>query len=148
MEKNQNRRSSCERRCVPAFLTGQHKGLETTPERTSRSQPRWKPDDRSRKIAKALEALPKLSSQLGFAMAMDPDAEIDVLPGAPTTITFTVGNELKGLMVLPIDEHEARHQLGLPMVQSPDLASEALYEELRELDMNQPDDYVAALWDQ
>jgi hypothetical protein len=94
---------------------------------------------------KALAGLPKLASQIGFALAAHPNAAIDVLPGPPTTVTFTVNGELKGLMVLPIGEDEVRQQLGLPTSVMGDVRADALFEEERQDDMTLPDDELDAL---
>jgi hypothetical protein len=107
----------------------------------------WAPGDNARRMMNTLAVLPKLASQIGFAVAAHPGAAIEVLPGSPTTITFTVDGELKGLMVLPIDEDEARMQLGLPTLTTADLAADTLFEEERQGDMIPPDEQLAAFLD-
>ena len=147
MNNNKRFRPSERRRCIPAFLTSNHRGFEAPGQAHENTRPSWRLEDHDRTMAKALTVLPKLASQIGFAMAAQPKAAIDVLPGTPTTVTFTVAGKLKGLMVLPIGENDARKQLGLPPAIASDLDADALFEEQRQDEMSMPDEQLAAIRD-
>lgn len=121
----------------PAFLTDSHRGM--TPQ---------KPRPAMSKIAsatpsKALGVLPRLTAELGFAMA-GRDVTVEVLPGAPTTIVFSSGGKLLSLMVLPVTEDAARRTLGIPAISTCDLAADAWFEEARQQDLQPPDELLAA----
>jgi len=89
------------------------------------------PTAQTRRILKALAALPKLAASIGFAVAAQPNAAVEVLPGEPAAVAFTTGNKLKGLFVLPASEHEIRQAIGLPAVEIRDRQADRLWEEAR-----------------
>lgn len=131
------------RPCRPAFLTKNHRGLEPAPHVPS-PKATWKQQPATKKIISAVEAMPRLAASLGLAMATCPDATVEVLPGAPTTIAFTARGKLKGLFVLPVSEEEARRTLGIGTYHSRDLRAETWFEEEREQDLLAPDEVLAA----
>ncbi len=63
-----------------------------------------------------------------------PDAVVEVLPGSPTTVVFSAGGKLKGLMVVPGTEAETRSLLGLPAAAPRDRAADRIWEEGRQED--------------
>jgi hypothetical protein len=83
--------------------------------------------------SKALGFLPKLTAEIGFALVGREDVSVEILPGQPTTVAFSAGGQLLSLMVLPMGENQARHLLGLPLVRRPDVATDGLWEEEREV---------------
>ena len=88
------------------------------------------PDPRTRTILSALEAVPRLTADIGLATAARSDALVEVLPGSPTTVIFSAGGRLQGMLVVPTSENEARHLLGLEPTNR-DIMAETLWEEQR-----------------
>ena len=95
--------------------------------------PPFLPSTRSRTVLNALEAIPKLTADVGLAMAARHDATVEVLPGAPTTVVFAAGGQVQGLLVTPTSETTTRRLLGLPEAPDSqrDLELEAFWEEDR-----------------
>lgn len=123
-------------RRTPAFLTAVHRGMNPRPRPATNTIP-------SPAQSKAIGVLPRLTAELGFAMA-GRDVVIEVLPGTPTTVVFSHGGKLLSLMVLPVSEDEARRTLGIPTISTCDLAADAWFEEEREADVLAPDELLAA----
>lgn len=123
----------------PAFLTEHHRGMapKGRPQR-SRKQRR-----KTKTLARALRALPMLTADLGYNIASYRNAKVEVLPGSPTTIIFSAGNTLTGMLVVPFTEAEARSRLGLPPITRPILSAHQLFEKLRQHDQLMPDEQVA-----
>ena len=138
MSEQQNRNG----RAVPAFLSDNHRGLSTQPTTTSRNLLSWTPSLGTRKALSALEAVPKLTAQIGLTAG--PDSEVEILPGSPTTIIFSSGGQLRGMVVLHMDGDEARALLGFPPITTTDLVIDQLWEEQREVAT--PESILAELW--
>jgi hypothetical protein len=107
-----------------------------------------KPSPAMSKIAspapsKALGVLPRLTAELGFAMA-GRDVTVEVLPGTPTTVVFTSGGKLLSLMVLPVTEDAARHTLGIPAINTSDFVADTWFEEEREQEILDPHELLSA----
>ena len=133
--KNNGRHTSV---VTPAFLGNEQRGFE------SKRPPQgkcWRPRGRVRRLSRALRALPKLTTELGFDIARYRDADVEVLSGHPTTIAFFADKKLTGLFVVPFTEQEARDKLGLPPTIHTIPSADALYEEMREV--RTPDDLLA-----
>ncbi len=126
---------------MPAFLSDHQRGLETRARTNQSPRISWRPDASTRMVLRAVEAMPKLATSIGLSIAAHPDASVEILPGAPTTVAFTTGGKLKGLIVLPVEVNDARQQLGLPQITTRDLTAEALFEEQREVSL--PDELLA-----
>jgi len=97
------------------------------------------PSASMRAVLAALAALPRLAADIGFAIAARPDAVVEVLPGSPTTVVFSAGGKLKGLMVVPGTEAETRSLLGLPATAPRDRAADRIWEEGRQEDVGDLD---------
>jgi hypothetical protein len=78
----------------------------------------------------AIAALPRLAASVGM-IAADPSAEVELLPGAPTTLVFTAAGHIRGLFILPIAEDEARQLLHLPEATNLDPFTLRLWEDDR-----------------
>ena len=129
-------------RRVPAFLNAEHRGLETHRSTIPRTVPNWTPSQDTRKALSVAEALPRLAAQIGLSTGTK--GAVEILPGTPTTIAFTAGGTLRGIVVLPADHGEARELLGFPPVATTDLVVERLWEEAREVPT--PESLVAECW--
>ena len=138
MSEQQNRNGQT----VPAFLSDNHRGLLTRRTTTSRNLPTWTPSLGTRKALSALEAVPKLTAQIGLSAGVD--SEVEILPGSPTTVVITSGGQLRGMVVLHMDGDEARALLGFPPITTADLAIDQLWEEQREVAT--PESILAELW--
>ena len=112
------------------FLSDDQRGFES--KRRPQGQ-RWRPRGRVRRLSRALRALPKLTTELGFDIAKYRDADVEVLPGHPTTVAFFAEKKLTGLFVVPFTEQEAREKLGLPPTTRSIPSADTLYEEMREV---------------
>jgi hypothetical protein len=82
----------------------------------------------------AISALPKIAASIGMVIAAHQDAQVEILPGTPTTIAFIAGGRIKGLFVLPIGEQDARRLLGQAQPQR-DIAADRLWEETRQAEL-------------
>ena len=138
MSEHQNRNGQA----VPAFLSESHRGLEVQHTSDSKSLPPWTPPLGTRKALSVLEAVPRLTAQIGLSAG--PDSGVEILPGSPATIVFTSGGKLRGMVVLPMDNDEARVFLGFPPTTTTDLATDQLWEEQREV--SSPETLLADLW--
>jgi hypothetical protein len=127
-----------ERRCTPAFLTAVHRGLEQPLKSEQRTIPSPAPS-----TSKTLGVLPRLTAEIGFAMA-GRDVSVEILPGTPTTVVFSSGGKLLSLLVLPVSEDEARRTLGIPTIRTCDVAADAWFEEEREQEILDPHELLAA----
>ena len=67
----------------------------------------WTPSHSTKAMLTAIAALPRLAASVGM-IAADPSAEVELLPGAPTTLVFTAAGHIRGLFILPIAEDEAQ----------------------------------------
>jgi hypothetical protein len=139
-EKNKMKRPDQTGRRVPAFLGAEHRGLETRTATNPRAV--WAPSRDTRRALSVAEALPRLAAQIGLSTG--PQGAVEILPGTPTTIAFTAGGTLRGIVVLPADHGEARELLGFPPVATTDLVVERLWEEAREVPT--PESLVAECW--
>ena len=52
------------------------------------------PARETRSILSALEAVPRLTADIGLATAARSDAHVEILPGEPTMIAFSAGGQL------------------------------------------------------
>jgi hypothetical protein len=129
-------------RRVPAFLNAEHRGLETRTATSPRAV--WTPSRDTRKALSVAEALPRLAAQIGLSAG--PEGAVEILPGTPTTIAFTAGGKLRGMVVLPADRGEARRLLGFPPVATADVAADELWEESRQYEVPTPESLVAECW--
>ena len=124
-----------DRGMIPAFLSEPHRGLTTPIGSTKSISPRWTPESRTKRVLSAVEALPRLAAELGLSAT-----DVELLPGSPATIAFTSDGQLRGMVVLPLDEGEALRLLGFPPLKTPDLSADQLWEESRQLDASSPED--------
>jgi len=131
-------------RRVPAFLGAEHRGLETRTATNLGAAPTWTPSRDTRKAISVAEALPRLAAQIGLSTG--PQGAVEILPGTPTTIAFTAGGKLRGIVVLPTDHGEARRLLGFPPVVTADVAADELWEESRQYEVPTPESLVAECW--
>jgi len=129
-------------RCVPAFLSAEHRGLETQPSSSPRTLPSWAPSSSTRRALSVAEALPRLAAQIGLSTG--PEGAVEILPGSPTTIAFTAGGKLRGMVVLPADRGETRELLGFPPVTTTDVLTDQLWEEQR--DVPTPESLLSEIW--
>ena len=67
----------------------------------------------------------------GFALAANPDAQVELLPGAPTTVVIHTNNKAQAAFVLPISEATACKAFGMPAPLPRDRELEQLWEEDR-----------------
>lgn len=77
----------------------------------------------------ASEVLALLMAVTGLRLAARADAEVELLPGTPTTVVLTVAGRARAAFVLPADDAELRHALGQPRPPRRDLALERLWHE-------------------
>jgi hypothetical protein len=131
-------------RRVPAFLNAEHRGLETHRTAIPRAVPTWTPSQDTRKALSVAEALPRLAAQIGLSTGTE--GAVEILPGTPTTIAFTSGGKLRGIVVLPADHGEARELLGFPPVVTTDVMADELWEESRQYEVPTPESLVAECW--
>lgn len=96
-------------------------------------------DRRTRSVIKALEAMPLLAAELGMRVIAQPDGQVEVLPGSPTTIVFSAGGQACGVLVLPIDGARVCKPLHLPPPKQRDRTADRMFEEQRF------DDHLCAL---
>ena len=138
MSEHRNRNGQA----VPAFLSESHRGLESQHTSDSKSLPPWTPPLGTRKALSVLEAVPRLTAQIGLSAG--PDSGVEILPGSPATIVFTSGGKLRGMVVLPMDNDEARAFLGFPPITTIDLVADQLWEESREVPT--PESFLDERW--
>ena len=67
----------------------------------------------------------------GFALAAKPEACIELLPGAPTTVLITANNKAQAAFVLPISQEAACKVFGMQAPVPRDRDLEQLWEEDR-----------------
>jgi len=67
----------------------------------------------------------------GFALAGEPSASVELLPGVPTTVVVSINDQAQAAFVLPISEAEACKAFGKPTPVPRDRELEALWEEDR-----------------
>ena len=134
MNDHQNRNG----RAVPAFLTENHRGLESPARQNMHSRCGWTPQASTRRVVSAAQALPKLAAQIGLS-ASCVDSEVEILPGKPTTIVFSASGKITGMVVLDIEPDEARALIGFAPISQSDFAADTLWEEQRSLDSTSPD---------
>jgi len=72
-----------------------------------------------------------LMATTGLALAARRDARVELLPGMPTTVVLTAGDQPTAAFVLPIAQDEARRMFGLPATEPRDRLLEQLFEEDR-----------------
>ncbi len=120
---------SSQRPYTAAFLTENHRGM-SVPAPKCGTPIAWTPD---KSTDHALGLLPKLTAEIGFAMAGRQNISVEILPGSPTTVAFSAGNKLLSLMVLPVTADQARQLLGISPVVTSDLVADQLWEEQRQV---------------
>ena len=128
-------------RRAPAFLADNHRGMEP---RRRKPTKHWRPRRRVNALGRALRALPRVTADLGYSIASHRGARVEVLPGAPTTIIFSVKDKLTGMVVVPWSPEEARKQLGLPPMKRRIPSADAMYEEARRYDAVTAEDSLIA----
>ena len=80
-----------------------------TPTSGKPQSPRMPPPPRSsRDIVTLLAAL------TGLSLAARPDAEVELLPGSPTTVLVISGGQARATFILPVPHEEVSHALGRP----------------------------------
>jgi len=77
----------------------------------------------------ARDILALLLASTGFALAGVPNANVELLPGAPTTVVIHKEGKAQAAFVLPISEAEACKAFGMPSPEVRDHELEALWEE-------------------
>ena len=65
----------------------------------------------------------------GFALAGLSNANVELLPGTPTTVVISIDDQAQAAFVLPISETEACKAFGMPAPLPRDRELEALWEE-------------------
>ena len=60
------------------------------------------------------DVLNLLLATTGLALAARPDAEIELLPGTPTTVIIACGGKIEAAFVLPVNQSEAARAMGQP----------------------------------
>jgi hypothetical protein len=79
-------------------------------------------------ILAVLRALPRLGAEIALVTAANPRARVELLPGVPCTVAFTVEGELRGLILAPGGEQQVRRALGLGRPQQIDPSTARLWE--------------------
>ena len=79
----------------------------------------------------ARDILSLLLACTGFALAAEPNASVELLPGTPTTVVISTNNIAQAAFVLPISETEACKAFGMPAPLPRDRELEQLWEEDR-----------------
>jgi hypothetical protein len=125
---------------APAFLSSS-RGFVPSPA-PQKSLRGWTPPAEVRRVEGLVETLPKLTASLGLALATRADVKVEVLPGTPTTVAYSSGGQLCGLLVLPADGDEVSRLIGLPAVQTSDLVADRLWEESRQADALTPESFL------
>ena len=77
----------------------------------------------------ARDILSLLLACTGFALAAEPNASVELLPGTPTTVVISIDDQAQAAFVLPISETEACKAFGMPAPLPRDRELEALWEE-------------------
>ena len=62
----------------------------------------------------ARDVLAVLSATAGLALAGLPDAEVELLPGSPTTVVVVSGGQARATFILPVPRDEVSRALGRP----------------------------------
>ena len=70
-----------------------------------------------------------------MALAAQPSAELELLPGSPTTVLITCCGEARAAFVLPVPHEEVCRAMGHSIPQGIDPALDRLWEEQRQDDM-------------
>ena len=60
----------------------------------------------------ARDVLALLSAATGLVLASVPDAEVELLPGSPTTVLVVSGGRARATFILPVPHDEASRALG------------------------------------
>jgi len=87
----------------------------------------------------AKDVLAVLLASAGLSLAARRDAQVELLPGTPTTILISAGGQTRAALVLPISESEARKLVGQAAPTKHDGQLEVLWEEDRAADYLLPD---------
>ena len=77
----------------------------------------------------AREVLTLLTAATALVLAARPDAEVELLPGTPTTVLVTSAGKARAAFVLPVPHAEACHILGRPITPGPDPELDLLWAE-------------------
>ena len=77
----------------------------------------------------AREVLALLTAATGLVLAGRPDAQVELLPGSPTTVLVTSAGQARAAFVLPVPHAEACHILGRPITPVPDPELDLLWYE-------------------
>ena len=62
----------------------------------------------------ARDVLALLSAATGLVLASLPDAEVELLPGSPTTVLVVSGGQARATFILPVPRDEVSRALGRP----------------------------------
>ena len=81
------------------------------------------PSRSSRDIVTLLAAL------TGLSLAARPDAEVELLPGSPTTVLVISGGKARATFILPVPHDEVSHALGRPPQKGVDPEMDRLWTE-------------------
>ena len=101
--------------------------------------PRMPPPPRSTR-----EVLALLTAATGLVLAARPDAQVELLPGTPTTVLITSGGMALAAFVLPVAPGEVLKAMGRPEPRRPDADVLQLWEETRQAEVPTPDSALMA----
>ena len=87
----------------------------------------------------ARDVLALLSAATGLVLASVPDAEVELLPGSPTTVLVVSGGRARATFILPVPHDEASRALGRKASPLRDRVMDRLWEEQRQDDLLSPD---------
>ena len=79
----------------------------------------------------ARDVLTLLTAATGLTLAAQPSAELELLPGSPTTVLITSGGKAQAAFVLPVPHEVVCRAMGHPIPQGIDQALNRLWEEER-----------------
>ena len=75
------------------------------------------------------EVITLLTAATGLLLAGQSDAEVEILPGSPTTAVITSGGKARATFILPVPRAEACRVLGRPVPRGPDPELDRLWAE-------------------
>ena len=78
-------------------------------------------------VLDAVEILPRLGAEIGFAVAGQADGKVEILPGSPAALAFISRGRLQGLVMAPMSEDALRRVIGLSVTPR-DRAADLLWE--------------------
>ena len=83
-----------------------------------------------------------LSALTGLSLAARPDAEVELLPGSPTTVLVVSGGKARATFVLPVSRDQVSRALGRPHAPVVDPELDRLWMEEQRQDEMLPSDLL------